>query len=461
MKQAKVMLINPSHQPKDFPKKLVGLSRHSGTQIEWHQDFPFDLAYISAMLKKKEIECIIWDEHSLDISRKKTLEKIREFEPDFIGIETDSVCNWGCPVPTIEHAEKLAEEIKKEGIESKIIAMGPQLCTPINKFRGADVIIKNEFEKVFVETIKNFNFLEKVKGIIYFKKGERIENLKAEPLDLSELPVPDYSSVELGKYNIFKIEYSRGCPFNCIYCFKGVVGKIYREKKIKNLMKEIKILVPYKKKFIFQDALFPYNELKSLCKALIKEKLGIEYEIQTRADLLNKESLGLLKKSGCKRIAVGLESFSDEILLKTKKNIQIQRINELIELSKKIGIQIDLFLMIFLPGETKESIEKAIDSAKNIDAVIATSIATPIPGTQLWFQGIKEKKLINGGWIECLEKKGQIGNKLTKKEIESLRAKFYLGLAKKKIRQNPRDAIKRIIKNPRKAIDYIKFTLKK
>jgi radical SAM superfamily enzyme YgiQ (UPF0313 family) len=58
---------------------------------------------------------------------------------------------------------------------------------------------------------------------------------------------------------------------------------------------------------------------------------------------------------------------------------------------KKVGIRVHGDFIIGLPGETKETIEKTIDYAKELDCeTIQVSMAHAYPGTELYNQGTRE-----------------------------------------------------------------------
>ena len=58
---------------------------------------------------------------------------------------------------------------------------------------------------------------------------------------------------------------------------------------------------------------------------------------------------------------------------------------------KKVGIHVHGDFIIGLPGETKETIEKTIDFAKELDCeTIQVSMAHAYPGTELYDQGMRE-----------------------------------------------------------------------
>jgi radical SAM superfamily enzyme YgiQ (UPF0313 family) len=62
---------------------------------------------------------------------------------------------------------------------------------------------------------------------------------------------------------------------------------------------------------------------------------------------------------------------------------------------KKLGIKIHGTFILGLPGETRETIEKTIEYAKEINPhTIQVSLAAPYPGTTLY------KQAIENGWLQ-------------------------------------------------------------
>ncbi|MBI4680580.1 MAG: radical SAM protein [Nitrospirae bacterium] len=133
-----------------------------------------------------------------------------------------------------------------------------------------------------------------------------------------------------------------------------------------------------------------------LCHALIGSNLGIEWECSNgvRLDTLDTEVLDLMYRAGCRYISVGIESASDEILSRMKKNITTKTIREKIAMIKKSRVVPQGLFMIGFPGETEADIKKTINFARELDIDKTNfSIFMPLPGSEIF------EELISNGEV--------------------------------------------------------------
>jgi radical SAM superfamily enzyme YgiQ (UPF0313 family) len=196
--------------------------------------------------------------------------------------------------------------------------------------------------------------------------------------DLDSIPFPDYSLVNINEYHrmidgkkCFSVLSSRGCPHKCIYCNSVIMGghKRVRFREPFNVMWEISNLqMRYGDvSFRFQDDLFASNEswLKEFTK-LIKP-LNIEYRAFARVtQCCDKGHVELLKSGGCRHLAFGVESGSDEILSRMKKNQTVKQIKTGIKNVRDAGILTRIYLIVGFPGETWETVKETMDLVKEI-----------------------------------------------------------------------------------------------
>ncbi len=127
---------------------------------------------------------------------------------------------------------------------------------------------------------------------------------------------------------------------------------------------------------------------------LIEADLKIKYKISSRVDSIDDELISYLKKSGCYRIYFGVESGSQKILDYLQKGIKIEQIKNAFSLSKKYRIDACAYIMIGVPTESKEDIEKTIKLVNEIKPDhLHCSICTPMPKTFLY------QKLMQEGYI--------------------------------------------------------------
>ena len=140
--------------------------------------------------------------------------------------------------------------------------------------------------------------------------------------DLDQLPFPDRDIFDRARpgdspVTVFVMA-SRGCPFNCSYCFNHAYRELYqglgamcRRRSVENVISEIKLLRQrYPLQIIvFQDDTFNLdkNWLREFSVNYARE-IGLSFHCHLRADLLDEESAELLRSAGCLSVKLGLEA---------------------------------------------------------------------------------------------------------------------------------------------------------
>ena len=101
-----------------------------------------------------------------------------------------------------------------------------------------------------------------------------------------------------------------------------------------------------------------------------------------------------MKEAGCRLLIVGYESGDQQILKNIKKGATIDMARRFTANCKKLGLVIHGDFIVGLPGETRQTIRKSIDFAKELDVeTIQVSIGHPYPGTE-FYDHVKKNGLI-------------------------------------------------------------------
>jgi len=248
----------------------------------------------------------------------------------------------------------------------------------------ADFVIVGEGEDAFVRTVQSIEHLEYIAPIIY---GESRSNIDT-------LPFPAYDLVDLHKYNrvldgerVISILTSRGCPNNCRHCNSIVMGagmKI-RYRSAENIVAEIK----YLQSFGYNN--FRFNDDNFVCRPNLAEltkelkKLNIKYRAFAHIKDLTDETCYLLAKSGCKHIAIGLESMNPDNLKFLRKNTILEMVDRNLQNVRRHGMISRCYFIVGLPYDDYETIEKytTIASWLPFDEWTVYPLI-PYPGTAIW-----------------------------------------------------------------------------
>jgi radical SAM superfamily enzyme YgiQ (UPF0313 family) len=182
---------------------------------------------------------------------------------------------------------------------------------------------------------------------------------------------------------------TRGCPALCTFCQwpQTISGHAWRVRSTENVAREIKAGLdhfPQLKEFFFDDDTFNIRKdrVLDICQKFKPLKFQWSCNARVHSDY---ETLKAMADAGARLFIVGFESGDDQILKNIKKGATVEMARTFMKNCKKVGIKVHGDFIIGLPGETKETIQKTIDFAKELDCdTIQASLAHAFPGTELY-----------------------------------------------------------------------------
>jgi radical SAM superfamily enzyme YgiQ (UPF0313 family) len=118
-----------------------------------------------------------------------------------------------------------------------------------------------------------------------------------------------------------------------------------------------------------------------------------------RANLADVDLLQKLKAAGLRRTAFGVETGDPDMIVRIDKHIDHDTIRQAFKNAKQVGIETIGFFIIGLPGDTRESMQRTIDFAIEVDPMIANfSMMTPYPGTKVYEEVKRNGQLLMKDW---------------------------------------------------------------
>jgi anaerobic magnesium-protoporphyrin IX monomethyl ester cyclase len=430
----KILLIFP---PYNLSEEFQGLSEVGNMQP------PLGIAYIGAVLEKNGHEVKIIDAPPLSMGIKEIVKEAEIFAPDYIGLSVSTV--------DFNKSLELGKELKIR-LKSPIIIGGPHVTAvpeEVMRYSCFDFGVIGEGEETIIEllkTLKNKDDLNKVDGLIFRKNKKITKNKPRQYIDnLDQIPFPARHLMPVltayhptpATYQNFPVGTmitSRGCPYQCNFCFRGVFGNKWRFRTPENVVAEMEILIKEygaKEIRLWDDTFNADTErVKDICRLIIKKKLKFSWTCLGRVNKADKEMFKLMKKAGCWQISFGIESGNEEILKSLNKGISKRMVEESIKETTEAGIQALGFFILGLPGETEMTMRETIDFAKSLPLSVANfTIATPYPGTKLWLEAEKRGFLKDVSYDKLLvnlpDKLFYIPEGLTAKIVQSYEVKAY------------------------------------
>ena len=285
-----------------------------------------------------------------------------------------------------------------------------------------DFVAREEFDYTCKEIAEGRPFAD-VTGISYRQAGGTIQhNAPREMIeDMDGLPfvAPVYKrDLNIKNYFIGYLNYpyvsiytGRGCRSRCTFCLwpQTVGGHRYRTRSPESVIEEvtwIKENMPEVKEIMFDDDTF--TDFKPRVEEIARGlgKLGVTWSCNAKANVPY-STLKIMKENGLRLLLVGYESGDDQILLNIKKGLRTDIARRFSDDCRKLGIMVHGTFILGLPGETRETIEKTIAFAKEINPhTIQVSLAAPYPGTTLYNQAVENNWIAPNKVINLVNDKG-------------------------------------------------------
>jgi anaerobic magnesium-protoporphyrin IX monomethyl ester cyclase len=239
--------------------------------------------------------------------------------------------------------------------------------------------------------------------------GEVRQNPARTLLDLNQLRRHDYRLLPVERYYGLKgkrqLDYisSQGCAFRCAFCADPFV---YNRKWVglapERMGEEIEELW---RRYGFEDlslqdeTYFTYApRVAGVAEELLRRDVRITWAATMRADQgarLSEEVLATCRRSGLRRVIIGVEAGSQEMMDRIKKDIKLEQVFISAEKCRRHGVKVIFPFIVGFPNETEESIRVSLDVAKRLRAM-SPEFETPIfyfkpyPGSPLTDEAVRD-----------------------------------------------------------------------
>ena len=353
--------------------------------------YPVWLSYPAGMLEGSRL----LDACPHDVSPEQTVQIARDY--DFVVVFTSTV--------GFANDCRMARLMKEAKPDLKIAFVGPpvqiQPAESLDACEAIDFVVRGEFDYPVVEYAQG-KPLEQIQNACFRKNGEVVLNPQRPQLQTEDLDKLPFAS-EVYKRNLkienYSIPYllqpyisfysSRGCPALCTFCLwpQTMSGHTWRVRSVDNVVAEVRQalkLFPQMKEIFFDDDTFNIRKDRAIEISKKFKPLGFRWSCTARVHS-DYDTLKAMANGGARLFIVGLESGDPQILKNIKKGVTVEMARAFVKNCKKVGIKIHGDFIIGLPGETKETIQKTIDYAKELDVeTIQVSVAHAFPGTELY-----------------------------------------------------------------------------
>jgi radical SAM superfamily enzyme YgiQ (UPF0313 family) len=319
-------------------------------------------------------------------------EVLETFRPQLVGISTVS--------QNFNRAQRMAHTSRQAG--ALVVVGGPHISAlPETLSADMDLGVIGEGEETLAEIVQVLrehgprvgpSQWAEVPGLVFRNPDGSLHlappRPRIDPLDKIPFPARDLLPRNSSYYHMIS---SRGCPYDCVFCsstrFWGQVRFHSPEYVVREIEQMLNLYQP--QHLVFFDDLFIASRKRfSRIVELIEEKSiqkQVAFQVQVRANLIDQETVDLMRRMNVFSTMIGLESGNEATLRYLKGSIKLAQNQRAVDLLSAAGIEIAATFIIGAPQETRQEILQTLDFIKcNRLTEARTYLLTPLPGTPIW-----------------------------------------------------------------------------
>ena len=313
--------------------------------------------------------------------------EIQSYKPDLVGIT--------CNTFQVRSAREAIRTIRESNQNIKIVLGGPHACVWDN---SVDEIVVGEGENRWLEILREKPDIKTLEDI--------------PPIDYGLVDMRRFTGVSpaIGAVPSMVIMASRGCPNQCTFCNTPVLwGRKVRYQQPQYIVDEVERLhkIYGMNEIFFQDDTFNLN-LKwasEIFEGIIQKGLNREmvFRITGRVNhkLITKEYLDLAHRAGVWNIFYGIESGSQYMLDRMKKNQTVEEIERAVRMTHEANITTTCSFVVGLPGESQETIKETDRLINRIKpSQYGWCFACPFPKTEFREEVIRNNHIMDKDFSE-------------------------------------------------------------
>jgi radical SAM superfamily enzyme YgiQ (UPF0313 family) len=341
---------------------------------------PLGILTVAAMLPKE------WNLKLVDM----TVDKLKDQD-----IEWADYAFISAIIVQKESARSVIDRCKAAG--TRTVCGGPLFSSDIENFKDADHLLLYEGEVCIPKFLKD---LEN-------NSAKHIYDFEEYPV-LTETPTPAWELLDMEKYAMLSVQYSRGCPFNCEFC--GVVtlfGHQPRTKTGEQVIDELDTLynLGWRGGIFFVDDNFIGNKVKlktEILPLLIAwmRKRDYPFTFFTEASINiadDEELMELMATAGFDNVFIGIETVDEDSLAECQKMHNTKR--DLVENVKSIqrhGMQVQGGFILGFDNDKPSIFSNMISFIQNSGIITAmVGLLNAPKGTKLFERMEQEGRLLH------------------------------------------------------------------
>ena len=349
---------------------------------------PLGVMYLASYLRRHNAAQVrIVDLKLLSRPLEQVREILKVFRPQLVGLSALTV--------EAHVALKIARLVKQADPQVPVIIGGPHatVATAAALESGhVDAAVLGEGEETISELVRLIQDegagwkaparLRQVRGVAFKDADGRVTLSEPRPPieDLDALPFPAWDLIDyrafgripgmasIGVRPYMSIFTSRGCPYGCVYC-QHMFGRRFRARSVESVVAEIRQIwqqlgIP-EVEVVDDISNFDTDRLNRILEELLRQGLHMRFSFPNgvRTDLLQGETIRLLKQVGVGEVSVAVETASARLQKMLHKNLDLDKVWNNIERMARLRIPMRGFFMLGFPSETREELLSTVDFA--------------------------------------------------------------------------------------------------
>jgi radical SAM superfamily enzyme YgiQ (UPF0313 family) len=221
-----------------------------------------------------------------------------------------------------------------------------------------------------------------------------------EGSDLDSYPYPALDLVP--RLDAVPVLTSRGCPYRCTYCASNLLNRGFRTRNPIRVVDEIEHwnrTRGVKNVAFYDDALLVSSMERAvpMLEEIIRRRMEIHFHCPNGLHLrdITPRLAALLFQAGFRTIRFGFETASATRQIQTGSKVTTDELRQAVAYLLEAGYgstDIGVYLLCGLPGQEAREIEVGIDLVLESGARPILAEYSPIPGTPLWDEAIRQSR---------------------------------------------------------------------
>jgi len=276
---------------------------------------------------------------------------------------------------------------------------------------GIDVVVIGQGEETLAEILERLAAGEGLGGVagcgfknskFEFPNSHSQLNPPRPMRDINAFPPHNYALIPVERYFALKgqrqLDYisSQGCRFRCTFCADPFVyNRGWFGLEPSRMAEELEALW---RRYGFHDVNFQdetfftsRQRVEAIAEAFLRRGMSFTWSATLRADQgfrLDEAILATCKRSGLRRVMIGVESGSQQMLDWMKKDIKIEQVFDSAEKCRRQGIGVLFNFIVGFPDEPPQSVIETLRLAKQLRAMspdfhVAIFYYKPYPGNEI------------------------------------------------------------------------------